>query len=85
MFIGGNVKREVPTPFGGAEFKVEFHHSRNLPLLRTEPEGSCSSIDKHVAPNGAKRVNCSRTLDAEIKSPGQKCAFSPNLDQKTRS
>jgi hypothetical protein len=40
-------------------------------LLRSNGAIKLNSIYKHVAPNGAKRVNCSRTLDVEIERNGE--------------
>ena len=37
--------------------QLEFQHASRVPLLRTPPEGFCSSSYKHPTPNGVKTVN----------------------------
>jgi hypothetical protein len=51
-----------------SEIQVERDYSRTISLLRTEPKGSCSSIYKHVTPNGVKSVDFAGTSDVEIRS-----------------
>ncbi len=42
--------------------QLERHHSRPIPLLRTESEGgSCFSIYNHLTPNGVNPQLCQRT------------------------
>jgi hypothetical protein len=64
MFIVRSVSRP-PNPFGGAEIQLEPYHSRDLPLLRTKPEGLFSSIYKHVTPNRVKPSHPTDTLSWE--------------------
>jgi hypothetical protein len=37
--------------------QLELQHASRVPLLRTPPEGFCSSSYKHATPNGVKTVN----------------------------
>ena len=37
--------------------QLELQHASKVPLLRTPPEGFCSSSYKHATPNGVKTVN----------------------------
>gem|GEM_PF-3645154 len=68
----------VSTPFGGAKFKCRPYYSRTISLLRTEPKVFCSSIYKHVTPNGVRSVDSSETYDLEIGS------HRANLAQETK-
>jgi hypothetical protein len=36
--------------------QLEIQHASRVPLLRTPPEGFCSSSYKHATPNGVKAV-----------------------------
>ncbi len=36
--------------------QLELQHASRVPLLRTPPEGFCSSSYKHATPNGVKTV-----------------------------
>ena len=58
MFIDRRV-HPISTPFGGAEFNESFPP---IPLLRTEPQGYCSTIYKHVTPNGVSPTIISEQL-----------------------
>jgi hypothetical protein len=55
-------------------------NSTELPLLRMEPEGFCTSIYKHATPHGVKPMNSFQPHDVE-KPPGQ-IALSSTLTQK---
>jgi hypothetical protein len=55
MFIG-RIVNESTNSVRRCGIQVELHHSGDLPLLRTEPEGSWIAIYKHVTPNGANRL-----------------------------
>jgi hypothetical protein len=68
MFIGPERKRSTNS-VRRSGIQLEHYHSRIIPLLRTEPEGFCFSIYKHLTPNGVIRVNSSRTNDVEIRRP----------------
>jgi hypothetical protein len=37
--------------------QLELQQASRVPLLRTPPEGFCSSSYKHATPNGVKTVN----------------------------
>ena len=37
--------------------QLELQHASRVPLLRTPPEGFCSSSYKHATPAGVKTVN----------------------------
>jgi hypothetical protein len=37
--------------------QLELQRASRVPLLRTPPEGFCSSSYKHATPNGVKTVN----------------------------
>ena len=58
MFVAPSFTSRL-APFEEAEDNQTFYHSIITPLLRTEPEGRCASLYKHLTPHGVQSLQLS--------------------------